>query len=1383
MRTTSLTAALAVLFAFGAGPMPSAAVQIAEVRGDFYYDSQGELVGHRHADLPDGLERRPMSHQEKFRLMGLELPAPSATLAPRTIWPKPLRVDDRPELSRDRIIVKFVDDLPVRLRGGALRAAGASLPDVEAVLARYPEASLHRLSRVEERILEENRESGERISGKALADLNNLYVLTFDTPSERGVDLANELLALDVVEVAYLQAPGAAPGPCADVAPATPNWEPNQTHLDPAPLGLDADYAKAYHPGGDGYGSSYWVADLEWDWCFGHEDLPTVVTDVLNGASGASAPDHGTAVLGIVGACNNGYGMTGITPDVQLKMCDFDSELTWAANIQTADAFLLAGEIMLLEIHILGPSSGLSCPCNCPQFEYVPVEWDIASFLAIQTATANGIIVVEAGGNGSMDLDSPIYGGWFTNASGAIVVGAGQPGSHSPECWTDYGSRIDVHGWGSGIFSTGYADLWWGTGDCTQDYTSGFGGTSGASPMIVGASAALQGIAKAKYGVTLSPGQVLQALQAGGTPQGGPYAHNIGVMPNLVSAIDWIEPDVVPWITLGGWSYPLVARSTGDANPGYAPLDSGPIPGNTASTYWNWTEGNPSYSFTPTVNDPKAGLFVDDWFWWVCNNWNLNPGETQYCINAGPNVVKGGRHTILNRSDVYGVEDEWSEANDWARQFIWSGLPLATDVPVVRTYDPPRISTGYGPYYNAEGFSGSTASYWTAFAVLPTDPSTDDDVYLHSEFPWNVPQQGFGAAVITSSAAFDLSDFVIVDTNVAPWGTYWASSIAWSGTGNKAVECDSDQGTVPNPGTTGPYELGAGEIVDLHEVWLNAGVPTRIHVQWLYGAADYGVSLHQSATGFSSKWSAVAFADNAGPGEDEWFIADRNGWHGIAVWKRDSGDLNLDLGYNLIVTQALNLTEGTPAGWYGPIVPRNTTDATVGSAPLPSVLYGNQTTTSYCFATLNQGPGAAPAVWYDRLAVDDAGIWIASGAPIAQGTFLQWINTPQGLDPQSLVRGGRHHLRLDSDAFGEVPEALETDNTFVDWFSWTPLALAPNTGVTRLAGPPKDPLGYGPDYSCDGFSSDFRTFWTAVGVLPTSMAADYDVRTHNAYVGSKDGFNSSLDWSGDAADGAVDFAVVNYNVAGAVPDFSVLNWNATASDFTVERAEAFDVFNIYPGAQMLGPFGIGTNDVLAIYEMWVSPAAVGLPVYVSILVDDGDANVGAMLLDGTLPYHNKFSSAYASNSAGPGGDEHLPPIVYGAPGYNAIVVHKTDATDLPRGAYYRIAVSVGGPAVDAPSIEAPPSAFALEAPRPNPFGAETSIRYDVPAGGGRVSVAIFDVSGRRVATLAEGELPAGRHAVTWQGKDAQGARVGSGVYFVRLESATVKETKRIVRMR
>ena len=69
---------------------------------------------------------------------------------------------------------------------------------------------------------------------------------------------------------------------------------------------------------------------------------------------------------------------------------------------------------------------------------------------------------------------------------------------------------------------------------------------------------------------------------------------------------------------------------------------------------------------------------------------------------------------------------------------------------------------------------------------------------------------------------------------------------------------------------------------------------------------------------------------------------------------------------------------------------------------------------------------------------------------------------------------------------------------------------------------------------------------------------------------------------------------------------------------------------------------------------------------------------------------------------------------------------------------------------------------------PSPFNPKTTIRYTLPSNG-RVTIAVYDTRGVRVATLLDEEKPAGAYTVPWQGRDDSGGIVSSGVYFARLE--------------
>ena len=83
---------------------------------------------------------------------------------------------------------------------------------------------------------------------------------------------------------------------------------------------------------------------------------------------------------------------------------------------------------------------------------------------------------------------------------------------------------------------------------------------------------------------------------------------------------------------------------------------------------------------------------------------------------------------------------------------------------------------------------------------------------------------------------------------------------------------------------------------------------------------------------------------------------------------------------------------------------------------------------------------------------------------------------------------------------------------------------------------------------------------------------------------------------------------------------------------------------------------------------------------------------------------------------------------------------------------------------------------------PNPFNPSTRIMYELPHDGS-VSVVIYDVAGRNVATLLGENQDAGKYEVTWDGRDSGGASASSGVYFVKLTLANDSVTRKIVLLR
>ena len=90
-----------------------------------------------------------------------------------------------------------------------------------------------------------------------------------------------------------------------------------------------------------------------------------------------------------------------------------------------------------------------------------------------------------------------------------------------------------------------------------------------------------------------------------------------------------------------------------------------------------------------------------------------------------------------------------------------------------------------------------------------------------------------------------------------------------------------------------------------------------------------------------------------------------------------------------------------------------------------------------------------------------------------------------------------------------------------------------------------------------------------------------------------------------------------------------------------------------------------------------------------------------------------------------------------------------------------------------------PTRYALHPCVPNPFNPLTTLRYDLPEPA-RVGLRIYDLSGRLVRVLAQGEvIGAGRHEAVWNGRDEAGRTASAGVYFCRLEAGAFRQTRRM----
>ncbi|WP_336514167.1 S8 family serine peptidase [Pollutibacter soli] len=415
---------------------------------------------------------------------------------------------------------------------------------------------------------------GNRLSRSTVASSASFEQAGIDPASYYFVDapgnlntLAKALLSEGIVEAAYVKPPAeppviideSIPGPALseDAPPVTPSFVSRQLYLDPAPGGIDAEYAWTL-AGGKGDGIR--IIDIEGAWRFTHEDLKRNQGGVIGGVQSTdiSWRNHGTAVAGEFGGDENPFGITGISPNSNVRAISIFGGLGSAAAIRKAADSLSKGDIILIELHRPGPRHNFQNRTD--QLGYIAVEFWPDDYAAILYAVGKGVIVVEAAGNGAENLSDVLYNtrpvGFPTTwrnpfnpanpSSNAVLVGAGAPppGTHGRNHGTDrsrlefsnYGARLDVQGWGREVTSTGYGDL---QGGADEDfwYTDVFSGTSSASPIVVGAIACIQGRLRNRAKTLLTPTTARNILRTTGSPQqdtaGRPATQRIGNRPNL----------------------------------------------------------------------------------------------------------------------------------------------------------------------------------------------------------------------------------------------------------------------------------------------------------------------------------------------------------------------------------------------------------------------------------------------------------------------------------------------------------------------------------------------------------------------------------------------------------------------------------------------------------------------------------------------------------------------------------------------------------------------------------------------------------------------------------------------------------------------------------
>ena len=839
-----------------------------------------------------------------------------------------------------------------------------------------------------------------------------------------------------------------------------------------------------------------------------------------------------------------------------------------------------------------------------------------------------------------------------------------------------------------------------------------------------------------------------------------------------------VEPQPINLVfqTPEGWDFPVVPRNTEDVT-----LDSCPLPAALdalESTYWNLAGRNEGDLYTGAdtytaflVDGQEKGRF----------NWGDLPGWCPFMVmNEGPEFVTGGLHTVTGSLDPDNLVAETDESDNLlGKQFAWRPPVIEPDLVYTNGLGVPDATAGWNTvdtgwvFYNCYGMTFNSSGWWNAFLMWSDDQDVDYDLRLH-EVNEN-PLSGFKISAESSSQPAGWMDAVLVNRNQV-------GNIAW------------DAGIINRYGHGGSHRfqhltselvafgdsltetLGSDQYVMLREFHVNTdeaeGIsldlwtdPPQANVMFAWRDADF-----QTGSILEADAHVLTGADGHANLE---VIAAAEGYTCLMICRQPmDGDDDLQVTYRIRAALP-DLVPANPAGWVGPVVPRDSGDASSDEVTLSSILHGDSESTWFNYAVENAGAGTAWAAMRFYVMVDEG-----------YGSFhkLYLLDIPGHEtrtiinDGPRLIRSGRHTIVLDLDRGDIMVERDESNNAYGEQYVWSPPEMSSGDRATRqtppdmIAGWSEVTPGIPLFYNCDGIrAADTSTYWRAIAVMPDEEA-DVDLRLHETSTSPRNGFGPNLARSSWGV-GQSDFVLVNFNLtAHRTFDAGVLAV-AGYRDYSVEVGHEYWLGN---GAVDHGPVTMGEGEMLDLYE-------IKLPVghwRVTLENTAGEVDWGLSFHPGDMPYLTKNDVLDGAAAwFAPGGMDEVINVTIETEAYCPIAVWKARAEDLDAAGTYILHVSEGAPS---PVEETPlPTVTRMTGIYPNPFNPRTTVDFDLDRSA-PVDLAVYDLTGRRVATLVRETLGAGRHRRIWRGHDDAGRQVASGMYFIRLSTDRATDLKKVM---
>ena len=376
-------------------------------------------------------------------------------------------------------------------------------------------------------------------------------------------------------------------------------------------------------------------------------------------------------------------------------------------------------------------------------------------------------------------------------------------------------------------------------------------------------------------------------------------------------------------------------------------------------------------------------------------------------------------------------------------------------------------------------------------------------------------------------------------------------------------------------------------------------------------------------------------------------------------------------------------------------------------------------------------------------------------------TVEVWYNWGGGFDPILQLFGVSFVGLADGDGDGDVDllvgkglsQVIMWINDGYDFVDSDTFVLGSKEGLTFSLLPTVQPLGEAANLLWNGYCSEHQDQdvwqltrpWAAIEESPLSFAApinpcalhllaDFDGDGMVDLLGSPESIDPFrvFDYYG--------LALWRLDASGGLARHSLLDWKVLPSEATASDLN-----------------GDGVLDVAMI--------AGNSPIGPALVVLLGHPN-GAPVLEGYYPLPSEGNQVFASDV---NGDGDIDLVVLGtspASDHGGVFVFKNQGT----------------PATAVAAETATPTTFTLGANYPNPFNPATTIPLAVPAGAKNVDLTIYNILGQPLRQLWTGPLPAGEHELTWDGRDAQGRPVATGVYVYRLQVDEQTRTRKMVKI-